>query len=157
MSIDFRKPLKRTLKVSVISLLSLILLTACSNNQLANISVEATPDCNRNMPVAMDILFIEDEGLAKLLTELSGPQWFERKQELMMRYKQKISLASFEIVPLSALPELSLPKDHKKADFILLFANYLGSDGQFVADLSGYKKLKIRFEKERYQLLELNE
>ncbi len=136
------------------SYLSLIGLGA--NNDIENISVETAPNANRNMPVALDLLFVRDESVAELLTGLSGPEWFARKQELLIRYDRKLSLASFEIVPLTIVDSLRLPEDYQHANKVLLFANYLGSDGQYVAELGHYRQLKIRLDREAYQLLEMD-
>lgn len=123
-----------------------------NKNDLDHIRVECTSDCNRNTPVAMDILFIHDNKIAPLLAALNGPEWFIRKQELMMRYDNELGLANLEIVPLSVIDRVSLPKNHKKAVSVLLFANYLSGKGQFVAELGHFKALNIRLERERYQL-----
>jgi hypothetical protein len=142
-------------------------LTACSSsgllsvvglgsaNDLQAISIEATPDCNRNMPVAMDLVFLADDNLAKLLRELNGPQWFEQKQALRKRYSDKLSLVNLEVVPLTVMDSVPLPDKHKDAKHILLFANYLGADGQLVAELSHYKDLKIILRRDAYQLQNL--
>jgi hypothetical protein len=144
------------MKLIIISFLFLIV-SACSSNTIKNIQVEALADCNRNMPVAMDILFIEDKELVSLLSGLSGPQWFSKKQELLIRYQQKIDLASFEIVPLSILPSLQLPENYSDAEYVLLFANYLASSGQYIAEIGSYQQLKIRLERERYRLIDMSD
>lgn len=150
------KLLYDAIKLINVSLLVLIL-SACSSNTIKNIQVEALADCNRNMPVAMDILFIEDKELVSLLSDLSGPQWFTKKEELLIRYRQKISLASFEIVPLSILPSLQLPDNYSDAEHVLLFANYLASSGQYIGEIGSYQQLKIRLERERYRLIDMRD
>ena len=43
---------------------------------------------------------------------------------------------------------------HKNAKNILMFTNYRSSNGQYVAELSHFKQLKIRLLNTRYELLE---
>ncbi len=129
-------------------------MTSCSGNSLSEVSVEATADSNRSLPVALDLLFINDSALIPELTALSGPEWFAKKRQFMLNYQQQILLASLEVVPLSAMQAVSLPDGYKNAENVLMFVNYLAGDGQHVAELSNYKQLKIRLERERYQLLE---
>jgi hypothetical protein len=151
----------------ILLLLTVFLVTGCSgntnfslrgfsnSNSLSEVSVEATKGSNHNMPVALDLLFINDSKLTPYLASLSSPEWFARKQELMMRYQQQIILTSIEVVPLSDIPSLALPNGHKDAKNVVMFANYTKEEGQYVAELSHYKKLKIRLEIDHYQLLEM--
>ncbi|WP_221793888.1 hypothetical protein [Oceanobacter mangrovi] len=141
--------------------LLLWLLSGCSvigisspANQLGNIRIEATANCNNGMPVAIDFLFIQDDQLAKLLGDLSGPDWFARKYSLMRRYDQQMSVSSVEIVPLSIMPSVPLPDTSTQATSILMFANYLGLQGQFVAELGNFKQLFIQLQQEGYRLTE---
>lgn len=126
-------------------------------NDIRSIRIEASADCNRNMPVAIDFVFISDERVAKLLADLNGPDWFGRKQELMMRYDKQINVISAEVVPLSILSALSLPEDHSRSGNILMFANYLGVEGQLVAQLGQYRQLKILLQREGYRLIEMHQ
>ena len=126
-------------------------------NDIRSIEIEASADCNRNMPVAIDIVFISDERVAKLLADLSGPDWFGRKQELVMRYDKQIKVISAEVVPLSILSVLPLPENHSRAGNILMFANYLSVDGQFVAQLGQFRQLKILLQREGYRLIEMHQ
>lgn len=147
-----------------ISLIVLILvLQACSSNtpkphanELLQVDIEANADSNRNIATAMDLVFVKDPEVAKLLNQLTGPQWFERKAELMLRYANSISVAAFEVVPLTLEYQVPLPKHYDDAPNILLFANYLASEGQYVSELTPFKHLKIRLLRDQYQLIEVN-
>lgn len=124
-------------------------------NLLKSIALEAAPDCNRNLPVALDIAFIEDATLATLLKGLGGPEWFARKEELTRRYGSAIQLLELEVVPLTLRSIAALPDGHEKATSILLFANYIATPGQYVADVAAYTQLKILLQSETYQLQDL--
>jgi hypothetical protein len=154
--------------ISYLLLLTSLLMTGCSghsywsaagfgrNNALLGISIEATPDVNRTTAVAVDLLFIQDPSLIPLLTQLSAPEWFAKKAVFITHYSQQLTLASFEVVPSSAAFTLSLPERYESARSVLLFTNYIAKNGQQVAELKDYQRLKIRLESERYQLLEMN-
>jgi type VI secretion system protein len=126
-----------------------------NSNSLTEVSVEAMEGSNHSMPVALDLLFINDSKLMTDLASLSSPEWFARKPELMMRYQQQIILTSIEVVPLSEIPLLELPNGHKDAKHVVMFANYIEEEGQYAVELSRYEKLKIRLEIDRYQLSEM--
>jgi type VI secretion system protein len=152
----------------ILLLLTSLLITGCSansywssvglgrNNALRDISIEAMPDANRNSAVAVDLLFIKDPSLIPLLTQLSAPEWFAQKTVFIMHYSQQIMLASFEVVPITAPFTLPLPEGYESAKYVLLFTNYIAKNGQHVAELKDYQRLKIRLDREHYQLLEMN-
>ena len=140
-----------------------VILSGCSVlglsplNDVRSIRIEASADCNRSMPVAIDFVFISDERVARLLADLSGPDWFSRKQELVMRYDKQLDVVSAEVVPLSVMSSLPLPDDHSRAGSILMFANYLGAEGQFVAQLGQFRQLKVLLQREGYRLIEMHQ
>ena len=100
-----------------------------ANNNLSKISVESTRNSNLNTPVAIDILFIYDENVTSILLDLNGPTWFNNKLALVKRYDKEIDIVNLEVVPLSFIDEVNLPKEHKHAKNILMFANYRSRDG----------------------------
>ncbi|EGG93677.1 hypothetical protein IMCC1989_936 [gamma proteobacterium IMCC1989] len=125
-----------------------------SDNALSSIALESTADSNMDTPVAIDLLFIYDSSVTPLLIELNGPEWFTKKPSLTKRYDKEIDVVSLEVVPLSLIKKITLPKAHKNAKNILMFTNYRTSDGQYVAELSHFKQLKIRLLNTRYELLQ---
>jgi type VI secretion system protein len=125
-----------------------------SDNALSSIALESTVDSNMDTPVAIDLLFIYDTNVTPLLIELNGPEWFTRKPSLTKRYDKEVDVVSLEIVPLSFIKKIPLPKAHKKAKNILMFTNYRSSDGQYVAELRHFTKLKIRLLNTGYELLQ---
>ncbi|ASP39827.1 hypothetical protein CHH28_14600 [Bacterioplanes sanyensis] len=150
------------IRTALLLLITAVTLVACSSNdvkppanELTRIDLEASADSNRNVATALDLVFINDDQVATLLAELNGPQWFERKTELTMRYASAITVVSFEVVPLTLSNNVALPTDHSDAKRILLFANYLGSQGQYVSELSQFHHLKIRLLRDRYALIDV--
>lgn len=145
-----------TLLLSACSATKSVLKTVglASDNALATLSVESVYNSNRNTPVAVDVVFISDENITPLLSPLSGPEWFNQKTALIKRYANELDLVSLEVVPLSYLDNIALPSNHKNAKNILLFANYRSADGQYVAELSHLKTIKIRLLRDSYELVE---
>ena len=136
------------------SLLKATGLASNNKNDLKTIALEATANSNFDTPVALDILFIMDENITPILSALSGPEWFDKKQELIKRYDNEIEMVSLEVVPLSFIESIKLPKKHKQAINILMFTNYQSTNGQFMAELSHFKQLKIRLLSDSYKLVE---
>lgn len=128
-----------------------------SHNAIKTISVESDINSNMDTPVAIDVLFVKDDSVTPLLTGLNGPMWFKDKYALLKRYEKQIDVISLEVVPLSLIPSLELPKDKKKARSILMFTNYRSVNGQFVANISQFKKLKIRLLFDSYELSEMSQ
>lgn len=128
-----------------------------SHNSIKTITVESDLNSNMDTPVAIDIVFINDDSITPLLAGLNGPTWFADKHALLKRYEKQINIVSLEVVPLSFIQKLALPKDKKKAKSVLMFANYRSTNGQFIANISQYKKLKIHLLFDSYKLREMSQ
>ena len=150
-----------------VPLTAVLLLSACSsintvlgwvgivhNNDLVEVTIESSADSNNNNPVAFDLVFVMDKAPLAILSGLSGPQWFQQKAAMQLKYANQISVLSGDAVPLT-LPTkaLTLPDNSRDAQGVLMFANYLAPAGQVVASLQDYDKVKVRFERDKYQLL----
>lgn len=126
-----------------------------SDNSIKAIALESSINSNMDTPVAIDLLFIKDESIGPLLLALNGPLWFKDKSALLKRYEKSIDIVSLEVVPLTLIDKVELPKNHTSAKSILMFANYRNISGQFVADISQFKHLKIRLLLDSYELVEV--
>lgn len=127
-----------------------------SGTELNAISIQAEVDSNNNLPVALDILFIFDAKTAQALSALTGPDWFAGKSAMMLRYQQQMALSELEIVPQSAEQNIALPASYYNAVAVLLFANYIDPKGQYLADITQFRELRITLKKRGYVLEELN-
>lgn len=124
--------------------------------ELDAISVLSTSDANNNLPVAIDLVFVLDEKTAMALMNLNGPQWFDNKNGLMLRYKQTLIITQVEIVPQTTEQQIDLPEDYDDAVRVFMYANYIHSKGQFMADLTLYDEAQISLQKTGYSVKELN-
>jgi len=122
---------------------------------LDSISVISDVNSNGNMPVAIDIVFINDKTVNASLLGLTGPQWFANKSGLLLRYSKELSVAHLEVVPQTLKEKIPLPSDYSNAFKVLLFANYVEAAGQHVADITQFNELQILLKKSSYQLKEM--
>jgi hypothetical protein len=156
-ALNFRTFFMFAIVVTLLSSCTVLRKTLKGANSLKEISVESTADSNLSAPLALDIVFIYDDEIASSLREMHSPHWFDSKVNLMVRFGNDIDVMHLEIVPLSPMHVAVLPVMHKKAKTILLFANYRDRNGQYVAELSQFKQLKIHCLSGNYRLIELDE
>lgn len=171
MTASIARQLKSSTKVLMLGLMS-ILLGSCTSvkqvagdyvpfytyegNGLDGITIQAAVDSNRDLPVAIDFIFISDPAVTELLTKMSGPDWFSKKQSILFQHAQTVAVLNVEIVPFTAAMPLQLPEDYNDAHSILMFANYLSKEGQFVADVTQYTQLRVTLGRNSYKLEELD-
>ena len=125
-----------------------------SKTQLNTITLQSSANSNQNFPVALDIVFILDDKTAKELSALSGPDWFEHKQALLLAHQHKLYLIEEEVVPQTPERELNLPTQYYEAVSVFLFANYLSTQGQYQADITQFNHLHILLDRHGYALRE---
>lgn len=128
-----------------------------NNNNIKTISVESTADSNENVPVSLDMVFIYTTKAESELNKLLGPEWFKNKNALLLRYKNDLKIVHLEVVPHTQVTEVILPDDYNEALKVILFANYIAEDGQYQADISTYKNLRIVLGSRFYTLEEQSE
>ena len=121
-------------------------------NRLAKISIESAADSNSQTPVAIDFVFVFDDSLGKFLVNLTAPQWFQKKNALILKNGQKLAVINTDLVPASPAISVNLPANSKDAKAVLLFANYLSVKGQVAASLEGYREVEIKLNQQKYQL-----
>ncbi len=111
----------RMLRIPTISLLAAVcLLSSCSllsmfksNNSLRSIQLAAEINANQNTATNIDIAFLYDDQAVALLPK-TGPEWFEKKQALMLSMATSIEVVSLQMPP-ATLANVSLPARHAKA------------------------------------------
>lgn len=119
------------------------------------IRVNADIDSNNNMAVAIDFVFIFNKEVNDALLKLTGPQWFENKNALLLRHRTQLTVANAEVVPLTLNETIKLPENYDNAIKVLMFANYLAPEGQYVADITQFSDLQVSLKNSGYQLKEM--
>lgn len=123
-----------------------------SENNLGKISVESTTNSNLQTPVAIDFVFVYDDPLGKFLITLTAPQWFQKKNALILQNGRKLIVTSTDLVPATPSRLIKLPASSKDAIAVLMFANYLSKSGQLAASLESFKKVQIKLDHQTYQI-----
>ncbi len=152
--------------ITLLGLLILLGLGGCSSfyipfvsektTDLSSINIVSTAQSNRNVPVAIDLVFIYKTTLKPMFIPFGAREWYENKAALMLRHDEFIDVAHFEVVPFSNMEEVTLPEDCGDAIQVLLFANFIATDGQYAADITTFDELQITLSENGYQLEELD-
>ena len=122
------------------------------NNQVKTIGIISSPDANGNSPTAVDLIFIYNDFLGSELLKLNADQWFETKNEVLLKFYGGVDVLSYEVVPFSEVKDIKLPDKHKDAVDIIIFAQYQSAAGSIPSVLTNYKYPLIRLEKEKYTI-----
>lgn len=116
----------------LITLLSVVLLVACTvgplhigaKNNLQQLSLVALAEANQQTATTVDVVFIYDANLINALPK-TGAAWFAKKEAFVNQYSQRIDITTFEMSPLSAINQASMPKNHSIASVMLIYVNML--------------------------------
>lgn len=119
-------------------------------NQLSKITIESTRGSNSQSPVSTDFIFIFDDSLAPLLTNLTAREWFQNKAAFKLQYSDRMKVVSRELVPASSSMSVNLPDKSKGAIAIIFFANYIAKEGQIATRLEGYQDVNIKLNEHKY-------
>lgn len=84
----------------------------------------ATPDANRNSPVAVDIALIGSHDALEKVIALTAAQWFASRADLSATFPQDIRYRSWEIVPGQTISVDKRAFAGSRVIAALVFANY---------------------------------
>ncbi len=149
----------RVIFVSAITTLALVLLPGCDvsekimpglygepAHQVKSIELFSTQDMNQSTAVPVDLVFIFDARLVDELAGMTARSWFSTRQGFMASYPQALVVSSYEFVPgfFATIDPASIKAasgiDAKKAQAVVLFADYLTESKAYTLDISGFKK-----------------
>jgi type VI secretion system protein len=121
-----------------------VVLAACGTPpaRVERITVVADSAANQNSATALDIVFVYDRVIVALLPR-SGPDWFDRKHELLAGLASGIDVVQVELPPGMMLRPV-LPARHAKAIAVYSFANYIAPEGQLIGNLTPYRDMTIK-------------
>jgi type VI secretion system protein len=91
------------------------------------VPVSIAADANQNMPIAFDLVEINDKDLAKDVAKMTAADWFQKRDQIRDDYPKSssISVMSWEWVPGQVVPDLNIPlRTTPRA--VLIFAGYSG-------------------------------
>ena len=107
-------------------------------SRVAGVHVRSAFDMNAYMALMLDVVFVHD---ASLLAELpsTAPAWFEQREKLSLKYAGFIEVLSLQVTVADDTGWLSLTKQQRDAERVLVYANYLSPDGQQMANISVFR------------------
>ncbi len=96
-----------------------------SANDLQSLQIVSSKDANYGYAVAMDVVFIADPQMAKIISQYTATQWFEEKKQLYpSECPGDVCVQHLEIMPANVV-NVSLPDKYRLAGSVLVFVWYL--------------------------------
>ncbi len=89
------------------------------------LAVNIAPDVNRNQPIAVDFVEINDKDLSKDVAKMTATDWFQKREQIKQDFPstKSISVRSWEWVPGQVVPDVKVAM-RRPPRLILVFANY---------------------------------
>lgn len=121
-----------------------------SKNCLQEVSISASQDVNEWQGLELDLVFVSDKKIAKIISGMNYYDWFNQKPIYMMMHPESVSVQNFQIVPHSTVTA-KMPKSSKSAYTVMAFGNYM-SHGVHEFDLTLHKKVEIKLKQTSMEL-----
>ena len=133
------------------------LLASCSyffqpSVELRALTLDVAPQANRDTPLAVDFVAVQDPELFKLLLSIPAKQWFEQREQLRRDYLKAIDVWSLELVPGQFMESRDIPMAGNPAVGLLVYAGY-NNPGTHRLRLDQQKTVWLRFESKNMRLL----
>jgi len=143
----------KTLSLSVACFL---LLSACSvfgpSVALRSLTLDMAPQANKDTPLAVDFVAVQDPDLFKLLLSIPAKQWFEQREQFRRDHLKDIDVWSLELVPGQFMESRDIPMAGNPAVGFLVYAGY-NTPGMHRLRLDQQKTVWIRFESKNMRML----
>lgn len=112
------------------------------------LAVNVAPDVNRNQPIAVDFIEIDDKDLSKDLAKMTAADWFQKREQIKQDFPntKSISVRSWEWVPGQVVPDIKVAM-RRPPRLILVFANY-SSPGPHRAAIPPSKPMELLLARE---------
>ncbi len=92
-----------------------------------SISLQIDSAANRDFPIAVDLVLVNDEALASRLLGMPAQEWFASRDSLRKTYPGKVEFDSLELAPGDTMTLSGKRYTGKRVLAALAFADYLGS------------------------------
>lgn len=93
-------------------------------NDVEQITLFVHPDPELRYALSIDVVFIYQDLVQTVLSDLTAVDWFSQKTGLLANYGHQIDVLEWQIVPGFAEQSLALPKRHSDAKAVIAFAYY---------------------------------
>jgi len=112
--------------------------------RLKKITIVADKSLNHGIPVAVDILFIDEQTVLDSLSKMKALEWFSERKDYMRMYKSQLKIMSYEVVPGQIIKDIEIPYSISgDAIAIIIFADYL-ADGSFSSLIKNKSEARIQ-------------
>ncbi len=117
-----------------------------------NVQVTISEQANKNQPLMVDLVIVNDSELLKQLMELPAEEWFKTREQFKRDYPKRTGFESWEWewTPGQKVPDLVLPI-RVRAEAGLIFARY-HTEGDHRARFDPLKNIFIEFNEEGFQV-----
>ena len=148
--------MKQMHRAMLLALIAAQLLGACSSMQSLifppgvklswdQVALHIDPAANRDFPVAVDIVLVMDESLARKVSGLKASEWFAARDGLRKLHPGELEIESAELAPGEMLTLPGKRFDGKRVFAAFAFADYF-SNGEHRARLDSFKgKIILEF------------
>lgn len=92
-----------------------------------SVSLYIDPVANRDFPVAVDLVLVSEESLARKLAAMKSQEWFASRDSLRKSHPGELEFDSVELAPGDAMTLPGKPYSGKRVFAALAFADYLSS------------------------------
>jgi type VI secretion system protein len=112
------------------------------------VAVNVAPDANRNQPIAVDLVEIDDKDLSKELAKMTAADWFQKREQIEQDFprSKSVSIRSWEWVPGEVVPDIKIPM-RRPPRSIVVFAKY-STPGPHRAALAANKPVVLQLARE---------
>lgn len=107
-----------------------------------SLGLVATSPANGGYPVAVDVVFVYDQGAWEALPKLKAGEWFTGRSDMKSRYATQLDVLSWELVPGQRVDNVELPPRLRAAVGAVVFADYNGP-GAYRAVLQSRSKVLV--------------
>lgn len=115
------------------------------------ITVWATSDANRGVPVALDVVAVQDADALDLLETLAAAEWFSSRAAVLAQLRGRADAVSREIEPGRRLAIRHLPDGFEQALATVVYADYQ-SVGEHRARAPGGARILIELKRNDFTL-----
>lgn len=93
-------------------------------NEVEEITVYVHPDPELRYALNIDVIFIYQELVQTMVSDLTAIDWFSQKAGILASYGRQIDVLEWQVVPGFADQSLDLPKRHGDAIAVVAFVYY---------------------------------
>ena len=122
--------------------------------EIKKITIVADKSLNNGIPVAVDLLFIDEQAVLDSLSKMKALEWFSERKDYLRKYKSQLKIISYEVVPGQIIKNDDIPYSISgDAIAIIIFADYL-SEGSFSSLIKNKSEARIRLGENDFETID---